>query len=115
MVHIEITEIKKKEINNQLSEFVFNVNNDENVLISQLNIYIKAANSLGGLVLPEEMRIQVSEDGVNFKDVKHQDKINFADFGSHNGIALNSSEYTSLDNDSSRCEIGYYSFWTKFC
>ncbi|MCU9931459.1 hypothetical protein NW733_01820 [Mycoplasmopsis felis] len=45
------------------------------------------------------MKIQVSVDGVNFKDVERQDKINFADFGSHNGTALNSSEYTSLDND----------------
>lgn len=105
---------KERDQSNQLSEFVFNVNNDENVLISQLNIYIKAANSLGGLVLPEEMRIQVSEDGVNFKDVKHQDKINFADFGSHNGTALNSSEYTSLDNDSQGVKLVTIHFEPSF-
>ncbi|WP_322935300.1 hypothetical protein RRG40_02080 [Mycoplasmopsis felis] len=105
---------KERDQSNQLSEFVFNVNNDENVLISQLNIYIKAANSLGGLVLPEEMKIQVSVDGVNFKDVERQDKINFADFGSHNGTALNSSEYTSLDNDSQGVKLVAIHFEPSF-
>ncbi|WP_322910682.1 hypothetical protein [Mycoplasmopsis felis] len=73
---------------NLKNQFVYQVKNNEQVLINGLILNIRETdinNGLGGLVIPEEIRISVSQDGQNFTPVQHQDKIFHSDFGLSGG------------------------------
>ncbi|WP_322908911.1 hypothetical protein [Mycoplasmopsis felis] len=73
---------------NLKNQFVYQVKNNEQVLINGLILNIRETdinNGLGGLVIPEEIRISVSQDGQNFTPVQHQDKISHNDFGLSGG------------------------------
>ncbi|UWV85252.1 hypothetical protein NW066_00660 [Mycoplasmopsis felis] len=73
---------------NLKNQFVYQVKNNDQVLINGLVLNIRESSEqtgLGGLVIPEEIIISVSQDGQNFTPVKHQDKISHLDFGNSAG------------------------------
>ncbi|WAM00822.1 hypothetical protein NWE60_05235 [Mycoplasmopsis felis] len=94
-----------------LNEFVFKVKDNNIALINGVVVNIRTTalvrtgnnnskeGGLGGLVIPENIRILVSEDGENFIPVKHQDKVNHKDFGeSSNTTTTNTNENNDYNN-----------------
>ncbi|WP_326494969.1 hypothetical protein [Mycoplasmopsis felis] len=93
-----------------LNEFVFKVKDNNIALINGVVVNIRTtalvrnennskAGGLGGLVIPENIRILVSEDGENFIPVKHQDKVNHKDFGeSSSTTTTNTNENNNYNN-----------------
>ncbi|WP_322912564.1 hypothetical protein [Mycoplasmopsis felis] len=94
-----------------LNEFVFKVKDNNIALINGVVVNIRTTalvrtgnnnskeGGLGGLVIPENIRILVSEDGENFIPVKHQDKVNHKDFGeSSSTTTTNTNENNDYNN-----------------
>ncbi|UWV79987.1 hypothetical protein NW072_02470 [Mycoplasmopsis felis] len=55
------------------NRFVFNVKNNQTLLLTHLDLYISDAGAkANNYVLPAEFFVEVSQDGTNYERVKHQ-------------------------------------------
>ncbi|WP_322900430.1 hypothetical protein [Mycoplasmopsis felis] len=88
-----------KDQSNFTNHFTFNKKqNEQTFLINTVELFLKGAQE-AKLILPEEIRILVSEDGQTYKEVEHQDKIKHSDFGTENNDKVLTNGFRNEQNN----------------